>query len=457
MGIRTVGNLTRIASAPRAARELASRRLGAPAPRVALTADEAVACVRSRDSLFVHSVACAPTPLLEALSRRRDLEGVALAHLHLEGAAPHMAPELAGRFRSLNLFVGSNARAAVHDGRADYVPIFLSEVPALFRSGAQPVDVALMQLSPPDRHGFCSLGPSVDVSRAAASSAATIVAIVNSHVPRTFGDSLVHESQLDTVLYADAPLHELARKPAKGGSGGVEAAIGRLIAHNLVKDGATLQLGIGGVPDAVLAELKGHKGLSIWSEMISDGVIGLVESGVVTNHKATHPGRCTVGFACGSQKLYSWLDDNVGVVFKSVDFVNDPGRIAMLPGITAINSALEVDLTGQVCADSIGKRIYSGVGGQVDFVSGAGRARGGVPIIALPSTTSSGESRIVCALRPGAGVVTTRAHVRLIVTEHGIAELHGKSLGQRARALIAVAEPGHRDALSAEARRRRLI
>ena len=313
--------------------------------------------------------------LLEALTRRSDLTGVSLTHIHTEGAAPHMAAAAAGRFRARNLFLGANARAAVAEGRADFVPVFLSEVPSLFRRGALPLDVALLTVSPPDARGFCTLGASVDVARAAAQCAASLVAVVSPRVPRTFGDSLVHFSQLDAVLESDTPLHAAPPRAASA----ADEAIGRIIAQELVRDGATLQLGIGAIPNAVLRCLASHKDLGIYSEMISDGVIELVERGVVTGaHKVEHPGRITAGFAYGSPRLYAFLHDNAGVAMKDIAFVNDVARIASQPGLVSINSALEIDISGQVCADSLGHTVFSGVGGAVDFCRGAALSRGGV-------------------------------------------------------------------------------
>ena len=327
--------------------------------------------------------------------------------------------------------------------------MFLSEVPQLFR-GLLPLDVALVTVSPPDRHGFCSLGVSVDVTRAAVQAARTVVAQVNRHMPRTHGDGLIHADAIDFLVEGDDPLPELL--PAVLGE--VERAIGRHCAE-LVEDGATLLMGIGSLPDATLAALRGHRRLGIHSEMISDAVVDLVERGVVTGEaKRVHPGKVVAGFALGTRKLYDFLDDNPAVAMLDITYVNDPSVIRRNPRVTAVNSAIEVDLTGQVCADSIGELIYSGVGGQMDFIRGAALSEGGKPIIALPSVTGSGESRVVSHLKPGAGVVTTRAHVHHVVTEHGIASLFGKNLRQRAAALIAVADPRHRDALSREARRR---
>ena len=422
-------------------------------PIIADSAEEAVSSIKSNDVVFVQTAAATPTALLEALVARKDLKGVKLVHLHLEGNAPHMHPETDTlSFKARNLFCGANARRAVAEGRAEFVPINLSEIPSLF-SSSSPIDVALVQVSPPDRHLMTSLGPSVDVTRAALASAKKIIAIINPLVPRTFGDACVHYSQLDVSLSLSSPLHTISPKSPSS----VEAEIGRIIATELVKDGATLQLGIGSIPNSVLSHLENHRNLSIWSEMISDGVVGLIESGVVTNaFKPIHTGRSTASFALGTQRLYSFLDDNCAIVFKCSSYVNEISRISTMPKMTSINSAIEIDITGQVVAESIGEYVYSGVGGAADFTIGAGRAIDGVSIIAIPSTTSHGESRIVSHLKSGAGVVTPRAFVHNVVTEYGIAQLHGRSLSERAKALIKIAHPTVRELLTEEVKRRRL-
>jgi acyl-CoA hydrolase len=409
-----------------------------------VSAEAAVASVKSHDRAFVHSVAAAPQTLLAALAARAgDLEGVEMVHLHTEGPAPYAAPGMGRSFRTNAFFVGANVRSAVASGEADYIPVFLSEVPALFRHGILPLDVALIQVSPPDRHGFCTLGVSVDVSRAAVQCAALVVAEVNPRMPRTHGDGLVHVRDIDLAVAVDYALPEHA-PPALTS---VEAAIGRQVA-GLVEDGATLQMGIGSIPDAVLAALGGHRDLGIHTEMFSDGVIELVERGVVTgSRKRVHPGKLVAAFLLGTRRLYDFVDDNPLVAMLGADYVNDTAVIRRNPKVTAINSAIEIDLTGQVVADSIGTRQYSGVGGQMDFIRGASLSPGGRPVIALPSTTRRGESRIVAMLRPGAGVVTTRAHLHYVVTEHGVAHVYGKNLRQRARALIDIAHPDHRESL----------
>lgn len=406
--------------------------------------EEALSYVRSGDRVFVHTAAAAPRLLVEALAARApELTEVEVVQLHTEGPAPYAAPGMERSFRVRCLFIGPNLRAAVAEGRADYVPVFLSEVPALFRQGILPLDVALVQVSPPDRHGFCSLGVSVDGSRAAVETARRVIALVNPQMPRAHGDALVHVSRFAATVETDEPLPEHPRPQLTD----VERAIGRHAA-TLVEDGATLQMGIGAIPDAVLTALKDHRRLGIHSEMFADGVVDLVERGVVTGEeKRVHPGKVVGTFAMGTRRLYDFIDDNPQVVMLDVAYVNDTAVIRRNPKATAINSAIEVDLTGQVCADSIGTRMYSGVGGQMDFIRGASLSPGGKPIIALPSTTSRGESRIVPFLKEGAGVVTTRSHVQWVVTEYGVANLHGRGLRERARALIGIAHPDQREEL----------
>jgi 4-hydroxybutyrate CoA-transferase len=409
-----------------------------------VSAAEAVGIVRSGQRVFVHGGAATPQTLLRALAARAgELRDVELVHLHTEGEHPCVAPGMAASFHVNALFLGANVRDAVARGEADYVPAFLSEMPRLFRNRVLPLDVALVHVSPPDKHGYCSLGVSVDIARAAVDAAATVIAQVNPRMPRTHGDGLVHASRFAAAVEVadDLPAHD---PPVLGEQ---ELAIGRHCAA-LVDDGATLQMGIGAIPDAVLAALTGHRDLGVHTEMFSDGVLGLVERGVITGRfKAVHPGKLVAGFALGSRALYDFLDDNPQVAMLDIAYVNDPGVIRRNPKVVAINSAIEVDLTGQVCADSIGTTMWSGVGGQMDFLRGAALSPGGKPVIALPSATSKGVGRIVPVLKPGAGVVTTRAHVHWVVTEHGAVDLHGKNLRQRARALISIAHPAHREAL----------
>lgn len=406
------------------------------------TAAEAVASIRSGQRVFVHGSAATPLALLDALCARADeLRGVELIHLHTHGSAPH--GDVPG-FRIANLFVGGNLRDRFDRDRIDYIPVFLSEIPALFRSRRRPIDVALIQVSPPDKHGLCTLGTSVDVAAAAVEVAGTVIAQVNRRMPRIHGDGVVKLSALHAWYEEDRALPEFP--PAELGP--IERAIGRHVAP-LVEDGATLQMGIGAIPDAVLAELTHHRHLGIHTEMWSDGALDLLECGAVDNsRKVIHPDRTISGFLMGTQRLYDFVDDNPSVMQLDIAYVNRVDVIARNPKVTAINSAVEVDLTGQVCADSIGDRIISGVGGQMDFIRGASLSPGGRPIIALPSRTRRGESRIVPRLRAGAGVVTTRAHVHYIATEHGLADLYGKTLSERAAALIDIAHPDDREALA---------
>lgn len=408
------------------------------------TAVDAVAYVQSGHRVFVHTAAASPQQLIHALAARApDLRDVELIHLHTEGSAPYAAPELATSFRANALFVGPNLRQAVNDGYADYIPVFLSEAPALFRRGILPLDVALIQVSPPDRHGYCSLGVSVDIARAAVQCAGHVIAQINPNMPRTHGDGLVHIREIDHAVEVADPLPEVHPQSL----GAAELAIARHCAE-LIEDGATLQLGIGAIPDAVLSALVHHRDLGIHSEMVATGIIDLVEKGVINGHaKRVHPGKVVGTFALGTRRLYDFIDDNPEVALLDAAYVNDTAVIRRNPKVTAINSAIEVDLTGQVSADSIGIHQYSGVGGQMDFIRGASLSEGGKPIIALPSTTGSGISRIVPYLREGAGVVTTRAHVHYVITEYGVAHLYGKNLRQRARALIAIANPIHRAVL----------
>ncbi len=409
-----------------------------------LDAEEAISVIQSHDRVFIHTAVAAPQQLIAAMTARAPaLRRVEIVHLHTEGAAPYAAPELKESFRTNALFVGANVRSAVAEGEADYIPVFLSEAPALFRKKILPLQAALIQVSPPDKHGFCSLGTSVDVSLAAVQSAEHVIAQVNPQVPRTHGDGILHVNQLTFAVEADEPIPVI---PAPKLSG-VEKAIGRHCA-DLVENGATLQMGIGAIPDAVLEALDGHKNLGVHTEMFSDRIIDLVENGVINGaRKVKYPGKIVSSFLMGSKRLYDFVDDNPQVALLDAAYVNDTKVIRQNPKVTAINSALEVDLTGQVCADSIGTRLYSGVGGQMDFIRGASLSEGGKPVIALPSATRKGQSRIVPHLKEGAGVVTTRAHVHYVVTEYGIANLYGKNLRQRARALIDIAHPDHREAL----------
>lgn len=410
----------------------------------ACSAQEAVKSIKSGDKVYVHGMAAAPQRLIHALTDRApELRGVEIVQLHTEGPAPYVAPELKDSFHVSALFVSANIRKAVDEGRADYVPVFLSEAPALFRNGIIPLDAVLIQVSPPDKHGYCSLGVSIEATRAAVQSAKTVIAQVNRSMPRSHGDGLIHVDQLTAYVEHDEPLPEVGIHAA----GEIEAAIGKNCA-SLIEDGATLQMGIGAIPDAVIASLTGHKDLGVHTEMFSDGLIELVERGVVTgSYKRVHPGKIVATFVLGTKRVYDFIDDNPLVAMLDAAYVNDTAVIRKNPKVTAVNSAIEVDLTGQVCADSIGTRMYSGVGGQMDFIRGAMYSERGKPIIALPSVTSRMESRIVGMLKPGAGVVTTRAHVHYIVTEYGVADLYGKNLRERAEALVQIAHPDHREDL----------
>ncbi len=414
--------------------------------------EEAVAGIRSGDQVYVQCAAATPSVLLDALvARAPELADVSMVHLHTEGPGPHLAPEMAPHFRHRALFIGPNARKAINEGRADFVPIFLSDVPAVFRTGALPLDAVLVNVTPPDRHGYCSLGTSVEAMRAAIESATTVIAQFNASMPRTLGDSFVHISEIDLAIEVDQPPYEVDRPTL----GELERQIGSFVV-DLVPDGATLQLGIGALPTAIAEFLTHKKDLGIHTEIFSDSVVDLVELGVVTGAaKARNKGKIVTAFVMGTQRVYSFVHDNPMVEMRAVDFTNDTSVIRSFKHMTAINSALEVDLSGQVVADSIGYRMYSGVGGQMDFMRGAALAPGGRAIIALPSTAGAdgSVSRIAAHLSEGAGVVTTRAHVRTVVTEFGVAELWGKSLRERAKALIEIAHPDHRDALTFEARR----
>ena len=412
---------------------------------------EAVAGIESGQQVYVHCAAAAPSVLLDALvARAPELSNVGMIHLHTEGPGPHLAPEMAAHFRHRALFVGPNARAAVNEGRADYVPIFLSEVPHLFDRGVLPLDAVLVNATLPDPHGFCSLGVSVEAMHAAIRAAHTVIVQFNRAMPRTLGESFIHVDDIDLAIEVDVPPYEYA----VGAVGDIERRIGGYVAE-LIRNGATIQLGIGAIPAATALALSGHRDLGVHTEMFTDSIVDLVEKGVVTGtRKERNRGKIVTAFLMGTRRLYDFVNDNPMVEMRSVDFTNDTQVIRSFSTMTAINSAIEVDLTGQVVADSIGSRIYSGVGGQMDFVRGAALAPQGRAIIALPSTAASGTvSRISAALAPGAGVVTTRAHVRTVVTEWGVAELFGRSLRERAAALIEIAHPDHRDRLRSEAHR----
>ena len=415
-----------------------------------VTPTQAVAGIRSGEQVYVHCASAAPSILLDALvARAEELRDVGMVHLHTEGPGPHLAPDMAGHFRHRALFVGPNARKAINEGRADYVPVFLSDVPRLFESGAVPLDVVLVNVTPPDAHGFCSLSVSVEAMHAAIRSATTVIAQLNSAMPRTLGDSFIHVDDIDLAVEVDIPPYE---RPI-GKINDIERRIGQYVAE-LVPDGATLQLGIGAIPAATALALRDHRDLGVHTEMFTDSVVDLVEAGVINgSRKERNRGKVVTAFLMGSTRLYNFVRDNPMIEMRPVDFTNDTHVIRSFSKMTAINSAIEVDLTGQVVADSIGQRIYSGVGGQMDFIRGAALASEGRAIIALPATAGGGSvSRVVGMLKPGAGVVTTRAHARTIVTEYGVAELFGRSLRERAAALIGIAHPDHRDQLKAEAK-----
>jgi len=409
------------------------------------TADQALTHVSSGMRVYIQPGCAEPETLVEALIRRApELQEVEIVHMMTMGAAAYVAPEMAGHFRHNAMFIGGNVRDAINDGRADYTPINLSEIEPLFESGAMPIDVALIEVSPPDSHGYCSFGVGVDTTLTAAKCARYVVAQVNDHMPRTYGDSFIHISDIDAVVESSRPLCEL-KKPVVTD---MHVAIARNVA-GLIQDGAVLQTGIGGIPDAVLPFLMDRKDLGVHSELVSEGVIPLIEAGVITGgRKNFKPRKIIVGFALGTKNLFEFVDNNPIFEFHPTAYTNDPALIARNDNMVAINSALQVDLTGQVCSDSIGNQFYSGIGGQVDFLRGASRSKGGKPIIAMASTAKNGTiSRILPMLSPGAGVVTSRGLVRYVVTEYGVAYLHGKSIRERAKALIEIAHPRFRDEL----------
>lgn len=409
------------------------------------SAEEALAIIKSGNRVFVQGSAQTPTFLLKELSKQAArLKDVELVFISVYGDIFVDRPQFAEAFHINSLFVSASIREAVNNGRADYVPVFLSEIPELFKQNILSLDVALVQVSPPDAHGYCSLGVSVDVARSAVNTAKCVIAQVNPNVPRTHGDGLIHTNRFHALVYCEDPLYEASFGEHVGPD---EMKIGENVA-SLIEDGSTLQMGIGSIPDAVLKCLTGHKNLGVHTEMCSDGVVDLFERDVINNKcKRIHPNKIVTGFALGSRRLYDYVNDNPAFQFLDIDYVNDPHVIRRNNKMVAINSAIEIDITGQVCSDSIGTYQYSGVGGQMDFMRGAALSEGGKPIIALPSRTSRGLSRLVSALKPGAGVVTTRAHVHYVVTEYGVAYLFGKNLRQRARALIDIAHPDDRELL----------
>ncbi|CAH8452385.1 unnamed protein product [Schistosoma turkestanicum] len=418
-------------------------------PKTASNGEDAFSFLKNDANVFIHGGAATPTILIAEFYNyvmAKKLKNITAYHIHTEGPFPIINPEASGHFRSVSLFTGGNCRDPIKSGRADYVPIFLSEIPFLFRRGLIKLDLALLNVSPPDVNGYCSLGPSVDITRSAIESAKYLVGQINPSLPVTSGDAHVHISNFTSVIHGDMVCHYMEPRQMTE----VEDKIGALIADNLIDDGATLQTGIGAIPDSVLAKLSNRRNLGVHTEMFSDGIVKLVESGVITNtNKIVRPGKVVTSFVIGTEKVFKFLDNNPFIEFRDVAWVNSPYVIARNPKPVAINSCVEVDLTGQIVSDSIGSRIYSGFGGQVDFIHGAAIAEDGQgkPIIALPSSTKRGESKICSHIKPGAGVVTSRAHAHYVVTEYGIAYLFGRSLRQRAHALIQIAHPDHREAL----------
>ena len=410
----------------------------------AVTAEEAVKIIKSNDRVYVQAAAAAPQLLVKAMSdRHEELRNVEVCHLHVEGKAPYANPELKDSFHVNSFFIGKNVRHTLKAGNGSYTPVFLSELPLLFKRNIIDVNVALIHVSVPDRHGYCSLGVSVEATLAAIENADTVIAQVNKQMPRTHGDGIIHVSEIDLFVECDEELPIMkATEPSE-----TEQQIGDYVA-SLIEDKSTLQMGIGSIPNAVLTRLTNHKDLGLHTEMFSDGVIDLILSDVVNgNYKGINPGRAMSTFLIGSKRLYDYVDDNPFVEMRSSDYTNDVSIIKQNPRMVAINSAIEVDVTGQVCADSIGSKMYSGVGGQMDFIRGASLSEGGKAIIALPSITNKGISRIVPSLNPGAGVVTTRAHVHYIVTEYGIANLYGKTIKEGVKSLVNIAHPDHREAI----------
>jgi 4-hydroxybutyrate CoA-transferase len=417
------------------------------------SATEAVRFIKSGMHIYLGGGAGVPQALERAMVHRADqLENVEVIHVLTFAGGEYMAPEYGKSFRHKALFIGNNSRLAVNQGRADYVPVFLSEAPQLFRDGSLPLDLAMIQVSPPDEHGYCSYGVEVGVTKPAAEAAKLVIAEINSQMPRVLGDSFIHLSQIDYIVEVNYPLPEINPRTITT----EQRKIGQFIAE-MIPNEATLQVGIGAIPNAVLRELDGKQDLGIHTELFSDGVVELVKKGVITNQaKTLHPGKIVAGFVLGSQELYDFVDDNPMIELHPSDYVNDPFVIAKNKKMIAINSAIEVDLTGQVCADSIGDCFYSGIGGQLDFIRGAAHSEGGKPIIALPSTTKNGVSRIVPRLKDGAGVVTSRGDIHYVVSEFGVASLHGKSVRERARELIRIAHPDFRPELAEFVQRNRL-
>jgi len=411
------------------------------------SATQALEILESNKSILVHGGMATPSNLLEGLKEHAHrLENVELLHLHTHGEAFYAQKQYEASFRVTNFFVGGNVRKHMDYNRVDYLPCFLSEIPKLIRSGNKKIDIAFIQVSPPNKHGYCSLGTSVDIMKAGVDTANIVVAQINTKMPTIHGDGIIHVSKIDHAIFVDEPLHHPESRIITED----EKRIGQFIA-GIIDDGSTLQMGIGSIPDAVLNALGTHKDLGIHTEMFSDGAIELLEKGIVNNSKKKfHQGKTVSSFLMGGQKLVDYVDNNPSTILLEADYVNNPRNIARNPKVVAINSAIEVDLTGQVCADSLGHHIYSGVGGQMDFIRGASLSEGGKPIIALLSQTAKGHSKISACLKAGAGVVTTRAHIHYVVTENGVANLYGKSLHERAKALIEIAHPDHREGLERE-------
>lgn len=410
----------------------------------AVSAEEALKVVKSNDKIYLQAAAAVPSVLVKALAdRHEELRNVTICQLHVEGEAPYANPEYAESFHVNSFFIGRNVRHTLKAGNGSYTPVFLSEVPLLFKRNIIDITVALIHVSVPDQHGYCSLGVSVEATLAAIDNATHVIAQVNKQMPRTFGDGIIHVTEIDSFVEVDEPLPSLpVSEPTE-----IETKIGNYVAE-LIEDRSTLQMGIGNIPNAVLSRLHNHKDLGLHTEMFSDGVIDLILKDVINgNYKGVNPGRALATFLMGSQRLYDYVDNNPFVEMRSSDYVNDVSVIKQNPRMVAINSAIEVDLTGQVCADSIGSKMYSGVGGQMDFIRGASLSEGGKAIIALPSITKKGISRIVPSLKPGAGVVTTRAHVHYVVTEYGVANLYGKTIKERVKSLVGIAHPDHRSTL----------
>ena len=410
-----------------------------------VTAKEALQVIKSGDRVFIHGSACTPLHMMRALADEKDrLKDVELVFITVQGNILVDKPEYAESFIINCMFVSDSVRAAVNEGRANFIPVFLSDIPDLFTKDILPLDVAIVQVSPPDKHGYCSLGLSVDIAKSAVAKAKYIIAQVNENMPRTHGDGLIHMTRFTHMVQGN---DELPHVDYASKTGPLEMKIGGYIAE-MIEDGSTLQMGIGTIPDAVMKCLYNHKHLGIHTEMLSDGMVDLFEKDVIDNtRKRIHPNKTVTGFAIGTERLYKYLHDNPAFAFLDIDYVNDPGVIKRNPKVIAMNSAIEVDITGQVCADSIGTRQFSGIGGQMDFMRGAALSEGGKPIIALTSRTNKGLPRIVPMLKPGAGVVTTRGHIHYVVTEYGVAYLYGRNFKQRAKALIEIAHPDDREAL----------